>query len=74
MTIPSTQPKASYIEDGKVYWGEEFALMLDTEYREEYDEIAAMGAYTLLYDLAWKFKDGEFAEEILSLYLDIPPL
>ena len=56
----------NYIEDTKKYWGPEFASLAGVEYRPEHDEIAAMGGYTILYDVADNFRGGEFREEILK--------
>jgi hypothetical protein len=57
-----------YIEHEKKYWGWEFADILGVEYREEYDDIAGMGACTMLYKIADKFEDGKYRKEILKLY------
>jgi hypothetical protein len=55
-----------YIEDHKEYWGPEFAKLAGVEHRPEHDEIAAMGCYTMLYEIADNFRNGEFREEILK--------
>lgn len=60
--------KNKYIEDRKEYWGPEFAALANVEYKPEHDEIASMGAYTMLYEIADNFKDGEFREEILKMF------
>lgn len=60
--------KIKYIEDHKEYWGPEFASLANVEYKPEHDEIASMGAYTMLYQIADNFKDGEFREEILNMF------
>ena len=60
--------KSQYIESNKKYWGPEFASLAKVEYRKEHDEIAAMGCYTLLYQIADTFRDGEFREEILKQF------
>lgn len=60
--------ESSYIEENKRYWGPEFASILQVEYRPEYDDIAAMGCYTMLYKIADEFRNGEFREEILKQF------
>jgi hypothetical protein len=55
-----------YIEDHKGYWGPEFAKLVGVEHRPEHDEIAAMGCYTMLYEIADNFRNGEFRTEILK--------
>lgn len=59
--------KSKYIEDHKIYWGEEFASLAGIEYLPEHDEIAAMGCYTMLYHIADNFRGGEFRAEILKM-------
>ncbi len=57
-----------YIDDRKRYWGPEFADMLKVDYVSSFDEIAAIGAYTMLYEIADRFMDGVYREEILNMY------
>jgi hypothetical protein len=57
---------SNYIEDHKEYWGPEFASLAGVEYRPEHDAIAAMGCYTMLYQIADDFRNGEFRTEILK--------
>ena len=56
----------SYINKTKEYWGPEFAEINGVEYRPEFDDIAAQGAYTMLYQIADDFCDGKFRQEILK--------
>ena len=56
----------NYIEDNNEYWGPEFAELAGVEYRPEHNEIAAMGCYTMLYQVADNFRNGEFRKEILK--------
>lgn len=58
--------KVKYIEDYKKYWGPEFAELAGVEYQPEHDEIAAMGCYTMLYEIADSFRDGELRTAILK--------
>ena len=58
--------KSDYIESNKEYWGPEFASVLEIKYKSEFNEIAAMGCYTMLYEIADNFRDGEFRAEILK--------
>ena len=55
-----------YIEDNKQYWGPEFAKLAGVKHSPEHNEIAAMGCYTMLYEIADNFRNGEFREEILK--------
>jgi hypothetical protein len=57
----------NYIDNNKQYWGPEFAELAEVEYKPEHDEIAAMGCYTMLYQIADNFRDGEFRAEILKM-------
>jgi len=57
---------SKYIEDHKKYWGPEFAELAGVEHRPEHDEIAAMGCYTMLYQVADNFRNGEFRKDILT--------
>jgi hypothetical protein len=57
----------NYIEQHKQDWGVEFAELLDLESRPEYAEIAALGCYTVMYEIADNFQDGKFRSEILSM-------
>ena len=59
---------AKYIEDRIQDWGPEFAALAGVAHSPEHDEIAAMGCYTMLYDIADNFRGGEFRTEILKLY------
>ena len=59
---------SKYIENRKKYWGLEFAELVGVQYQPEHDEIAAKGCYTMLYEIADHFRNGEFREEILKLY------
>jgi hypothetical protein len=60
--------KAKYIEDNKQHWGPEFAKLAGVKHLPEHNEIAAMGCYTMLYEIADNFRNGEFRAEILKLY------
>lgn len=57
-----------YIDRTKKYWGREFAGLLGIEYRPEYDEIAGIGAFTMLYEVANNFRNGEFEKEIQEFF------
>jgi hypothetical protein len=59
--------KSKYIEDRKIYWGEEFAQLAGIEYRPEHDEMAAMGCYTMMFHIADNFRNGELRDEILKM-------
>jgi len=58
--------KSSFIEKNKKNWGPEFAGLAKSQYKKSDDEIAAMGAYTMLYEIADNFKNGELRTEILE--------
>jgi hypothetical protein len=60
--------KAKYIEDRIPDWGSEFAALAGVAHSPEHDEIAAMGCYTMLYEIAANFRGGEFRTEILKKY------
>lgn len=55
-----------YIERTKQYWGAEFADLLSVPYREEYDQVAGMGAYTMLFKIADEFEGGKYRDQILK--------
>lgn len=55
-----------YIEINKKYWGPEFAHTAGIKHCPEHDEIAAMGCYTMLYEVADNFRNGELRTEILK--------
>lgn len=59
--------KQNYIDELKSCWGPEFASILEIEYRHEYDEIAAMGCFTIAYHIADNFEDGKYRSEILKM-------
>jgi hypothetical protein len=59
--------KSKYIEDHKIYWGDEFAQIIGVEYKPEHDEMAAMGCYTMMFHIADNFQDGKFRKEILQM-------
>ena len=61
-------PFSKFIEDNKEHWGPEFANLAGVQYSPEHNEIAAMGLYTMLYEIADNFRGGEFRAEILKLY------
>ena len=61
-------PFSKFIEGNKEYWGPEFANLAGVQHSSEHNEIAAMGAYTMLYEIADNFRGGEFRAEILKLY------
>lgn len=58
---------SNYIDDHKEHWGPEFASLANVEYQPAHDEIAAMGSYTMMYHIAYKFKGGKYRAEILKL-------
>ena len=57
---------SKYIDSHKKYWGPEFSTMANVEYNPAHDEIAAMGAFTMLYHIADNFQDGALRDEILK--------
>lgn len=59
---------SAYIERMSEYWGPEFAALSNVKHEPAHTEIAKMGAYTMLYQVADEFRDGEFRDEILKLF------
>lgn len=58
----------NYIDDRQGYWGPEFADILEVPYKPEFDRIAGMGAYTMLYHIADTFQGGKHRVEILKQF------
>ena len=59
---------SKYIDDRVEYWGPEFSALANVEHVPEHTEIARMGAFTMLYEVADNFRDGEFRNEILKMF------
>lgn len=59
---------SKFIDEQSEYWGPEFADILGIEYNKNFDKLVHMGAYTMLYEIADNFRNGEFREEILEMY------
>jgi hypothetical protein len=58
----------NYIDSQKEYWGPEFSAIQQVKHIPAHNEIAAMGAHTMLYEIADNFRNGQFRNEILELY------
>ena len=59
---------SKYIDNLKIYWGYEFAGILNIPYQPEFDDVAGMGAYTMLFKIADEFEDGKYRAEILKQF------
>ena len=58
------------IEDRIPYWAEEFAREVGIEFKTEHEKIVRMALYTMLYEIADNFRNGEFREEILKQFAE----
>lgn len=58
--------KSESIEQQSAWWGPEFAELIGVEYRTEYNKIIELACYTIINQLAYDFRDGEFSKEILK--------
>lgn len=59
---------SKYIDDHAEYWGPEFSALANVAHVSAHTEIAKMGAFTMLYEVADNFRNGEFRSEILKMF------
>lgn len=60
--------KCPYIETHVEHWGPEFADYIGVKHRPEHDQFVSHACYTMLYEIASNFRNGEFYDEILSMW------
>ena len=58
------------IEHRIPYWAEEFAYEVGIKYRPEHEKMVRMAIYTMMFEIADNFRDGEFREEIMKQFGD----
>lgn len=58
------------IEERIPYWAEEFAREVGIEFKTEHEKTVRMALYTMLYEIADNFRNGEFREKILKQFAE----